>query len=354
MAVIGCGTMGHGIAQIAAMSGYRVILYGRSSESIKNAMNKITTSLRKFLNKGLITEEEVGRSLNNISHTISLDGQVSEASIIIEAVTEDPIVKKNIYISLEKNIHEDAIISTTTSTIPITMLQEGLNNPSRVVGTHFFNPPQVMKLVEIMAGRYTSVDTVNKCVSFVKSLNKVPLVLNMEIPGYVANRILLSMFLTALSIVDARDATPIEIDYLLKKRYGLPMGLFELADFVGLDIIHKSLNILYMFDKKFRPSTTIERMVNEGLLGVKSRRGFYEYPNNTRCEVHPSFNKDKERLITKIILAGLNAAYELMKIGVASMESIDIAVRLGLNFNKGISEYAKEISHNNIEELVIS
>ncbi|MEM3906711.1 MAG: 3-hydroxyacyl-CoA dehydrogenase family protein [Nitrososphaerota archaeon] len=354
VAIIGSGTMGHGIAQIAAMSGYNVILYGRSSESIENAIFKIKSSLQKLLKKGVISEKDVEKTLDRILPTTSLDEKISEASIIVEAVVEDLLIKQSIYLSIEKIVQDDAVISTTTSAIPITELQKRLDNPSRVIGAHFFNPPQVMKLVEIMAGRYTSIDTIDRCINFVKSLNKVPLILNMEIPGYVVNRILLEMFLTAISIVEAGEATPIEIDYILKKRYGIPMGLFELADFIGLDIVHSSLKILNMFDKKFRPSLTIEMMVSKGFLGIKSQRGFYEYPRNNRYEAHyvPSF--DKEQYIARIIFAGINAAKELINMGVTNMESIDMAVKLGLNFSKGISEYERMIYDVPIEQLVIS
>lgn len=354
VAIIGSGTMGHGIAQISAMSGYNVILYGRSPVSIENAIFRIKSSLQKLIKKGIISEKDVEIILDRILPTTSLDEKISEASIIVEAVVEDLLIKKNVYLSIEKIVQDDAIISTTTSSIPITELQKILGNPARVIGAHFFNPPQVMKLVEIMAGRYTSEDTVYRCINFVRSLNKVPLVLNMEIPGYVVNRILLEMFLTALSIVEAGEATPIEIDYILKERYGLPMGLFELADFIGLDIVHSSLKILHMFDKKFRTSLTIERMVSKGFLGIKSRRGFYEYPENNRYEAHYKPSSDKEQYIVKIILAGINAARELVKMGVTNMEFIDMAVKLGLNFNKGISDYERIINDTLIKEFVIS
>lgn len=354
VAIIGSGTMGHGIAQIAAMSGYNVILYGRSLESVENAIFRIKSSLQKLLKKGIISEKDVEKTLDRILPTTSLGKKISEASIIVEAVVEDLLIKKNVYLSIEKLLHDDAIISTTTSSIPITELQKILDNPSRVIGAHFFNPPQVMKLVEIMAGRYTSVDTVYRCINFVRSLNKVPLVLKMEIPGYVVNRILLKMFLTAISIVEANEATPIEIDYILKKRYGLPMGLFELADFIGLDVVHNSLKILHMFDKEFRPSLTIERMVSKGFLGIKSRRGFYEYLENNRHEAHCNSSSNKEQHIVRIIIAGINAAKELINMGVTNMESINMAVKLGLNFSKGISEYERMINDTLIEEFVIS
>jgi 3-hydroxyacyl-CoA dehydrogenase len=352
--VIGTGTMGHGIAQIAAMSGYRVILYGRRQASIENAMDKIRLSLQKFMKKGIIRYEEVEKTLDRIKTTTSLNEEMSSVSIVIEAVTEDLAIKKDLYTLVEKKISDDTIISTTTSTIPISELQEGLNNPSRVIGTHFFNPPQIMKLVEIMGGKYTSNETLIFCVDFVRTLGKVPLILRREIPGYVANRILLSMFLTALDIVESGEAAPIEIDSILKYRHGFPMGLFELADFVGLDVVLNSLKILCRFDGTFSFSETIEKMVNEGRVGMKARRGFYEYSENGKREVYLPANGEKENLIAKIMLAGIREAEELVNMGVVDKDSIDIAVKLGLNLSKGIFESTEESRIAGMKELILT
>jgi 3-hydroxyacyl-CoA dehydrogenase len=351
--VVGTGTMGHGIAQIAAMSGYRVILYGRRQASIENAMDKIRLSLQKFMKKGIIRYEEVEKTLDRIKTTTSLNEEMSSVSIVIEAVAEDLAVKKDLYTLVEKKISDDTIISTTTSTIPISELQEGLNNPSRVIGTHFFNPPQIMKLVEIMGGKYTSHESLIFCVDFVRTLGKVPLILRREIPGYVANRILLSMFLTALDIVESGEATPIEIDSILKYRHGFPMGLFELADFVGLDVVLNSLKILCRFDGTFSFSETIEKMVNEGRVGMKARRGFYEYSENGKREVYLPANGEKENLIAKIMLAGIREAEELVNMGVVDKDSIDIAVKLGLNLSKGIFESTEESRIAGMKELIL-
>jgi len=352
--VIGTGTMGHGIAQTVAMSGYKVILYGRRQASIENAMDKIRLSLQKFMRKGIIRYEQVEKTLDRITTTTSLNEEMSAASIVIEAVTEDVVIKKDLYTLVEKKISDDTIISTTTSTIPISELQEGLNNPSRVIGTHFFNPPQIMKLVEIMGGKYTSHETLTFCVDFVKTLGKVPLILRREIPGYVVNRILLSMFLTALDIVELGEATPIEIDSILKYRHGLPMGLFELADFVGLDVVLNSLKILCRFDKTFSFSETIEKMVNDGRVGLKARRGFYEYSEDGKREVYLHVNGEKENLIMKIMLAGISEAQELVNIGVADKDSIDMAVKLGLNFSKGIFESIEGSRLAGMKELILT
>lgn len=352
--VIGTGTMGHGIAQIAAMSGYGVILCGRRQASIENAMEKIRLSLQKFVKKGIIRYEEVEKTLDRIKTTTSLNEEISSASIVIEAVTEDVEIKKGLYTLVEKKISDDTIISSTTSTIPISELQEGLNNPSRVVGMHFFNPPQIMKLVEIMGGKYTSHEALIFCVDFVRTLGKVPLILRREIPGYVANRILLSMFLTALDIVESGEAAPIEIDSILKYRHGFPMGLFELADFVGLDVVLNSLKILRRYDGTFRFSETIEKMVNEGRVGMKTRRGFYEYSEDGKREVYLPVNDEKENLITKIMLAGIREAEELVDMGVADKDSIDMAVKLGLNISKGIFEPAEESRIAGMKELILT
>jgi len=350
--VIGTGTMGHGIAQIAAMSGYRVILCGRRKKSIEDAVNKIKLSLQKFAKKGAIKEEEMGRILDRITATTSLNEELSDTSIVIEAISEDIEVKKNLYAEIEKKISEDTIISSTTSSIPISVLQKGLEYPSRVIGTHFFNPPQIMKLVEIMMGNHTSYQVLNRCISFISSLGKVPLILRREIPGYVVNRILLRMFLTAIEMVESGEASPIEVDYLLKNRCGLPMGLFELADFVGLDVVNNSLKILCRFDNTFKSSTTIEKMVKEGRLGMKALRGFYEYSENGERDICRHINFEKYDAVGRIILAGVRAADELIDMGIVDRESIDLAVKLGLNFSKGIYEYA-ELARGDIIEGII-
>ncbi len=353
IAVIGTGTMGHGIAQIIAMSGYRVVLYGRREPSVEEAIKKIKKSLQKFVDKGVISKISLQKTMDRILTTTSLDNMVPDASIVIEAVTEDLLIKKEIYRSIENYVSQDTIITTTTSTIPISILQKELRYPSRLIGTHFFNPPQVMKLVEIMGGKYTTEEVKSDCAEFVRTLGKIPLLLQKETPGYIVNRVLLSMFLTALRLIEVGKATPSEIDLILKNKYGFPMGLFQLSDFIGLDIIHNCLKIISSFDKKFEPSITIEEMVSEGRIGIKAGRGFYEYPNHNENETY-HLSIEKEKCIEEIIISAIREAYDLVKLGVADEKSIDMAVKLGLNLTKGISDYSREIEPLRVKELVLA
>jgi len=338
--VVGAGTMGHGIAEVVALAGYQVYIYDISQEILNKAVEKIRWSLEKLQEKKKIhSVEEV---LQRITPTLDFDTAARESDIAIEAVPENLQVKKEIFARLDSLMHSEAILATNTSSLPISEIAQATKRPNRVVGIHFFNPPVLMQLVEVIRGSSTDEETIRKSVEFVKSLGKTPILVNKDVPGFIVNRILGSIQNVACHLVYRGEYTHIEIDSAVKYKAGLPMGLFELRDFTGIDVGYMVAKALAERDPAFRQECPlIEEYYRKGWLGVKSGRGFYEYKSPGERPNIPREAGEKVNIV-RILAAGVNMAAWLLRNGIASKEDIDIGVKLGLGYPKGILQYADE------------
>lgn len=270
--VIGAGTLGVGIAHVAAETGYSVILKSRTVESLDKARNKINKWLLKTR-----SEKEAFEILDNIDFTVDMT-PVRSANIIIEAVVEDIEVKKQLFRELGDICPKDTILSSNTSSLSITKLSSVVPNPERVVGMHFFNPVQKMQLVEVIRGDNTSEQTIESIKDLVTKLGKT-YVVTTDTPGFIVNRILMPLINEAIQILENGNATAKEIDTAIKLGLNHPMGPLELADLIGLDVclsimkqLHEGLN-----DDRYQPSYSLIEMVDDGLLGKKTGKGFYNY-----------------------------------------------------------------------------
>jgi 3-hydroxybutyryl-CoA dehydrogenase len=274
--VIGSGIMGQGIAQASAVAGFDVELYDIDQSSLEKAIISISANLSQLVSKGKIDEGKKGEILKRLHTVRSLDELRGE--LVIEAIVEKLNPKQELLAALEsKNRH--AILATNTSTFPVSQVAAKLKDPTRCVGLHFFNPAHVMKLVEVIAGPATSPSVVQSAVDFVKSLQKVPVLAN-DTPGFIVNRVARSFYLEALKLLEENAASKETIDELMRGT-GFKMGPFELMDLIGLDTNLAVTESLYeAFDKpeRFRPSNIQIEMVSEKRLGVKTRKGFYDYP----------------------------------------------------------------------------
>lgn len=266
--VIGAGTMGRGIAHLLASYDYNVVLIDKSEDLLEEALFRI-----KHYTDPLDWDRVEARI--NPSTDISKAG---DCDIIIEAVYEDPALKKEVFKTLSHFCKKEAIIATNTSSISINELSEAVVYPSRFAGMHFMNPPKVMKLVEIVKGEETSEETVSVIGWLARDLEKVPVVVN-DTPGFVANRLLFALIGEAMRLFEKGIATKEEIDSVMKYGVNHPMGPFELADYIGLDISLKVMEYLYgeLNDEKYKPPPILETLVNEGKLGRKTKEGFYKY-----------------------------------------------------------------------------
>lgn len=279
VAVLGAGLMGHGIAQIAAQIGkFDASFRTRRQATMEMGMSMIKDSLQKFLKKGLVKEEEVAEILGRIHPTLDLKEAVEDADLIIESIIEDLEEKKSLFSEVDKLAKPEAVIASNTSSVSITELASATNRPEKFCGMHFFNPPQLMKLVEIIRGVKTSDETVNTVVEVVKKMGKEPIIVKKDIPGFVVNRILVPALNEAMYLVWEGVAEPEDIDKAVKLGLNWPMGPLYLADYLGHDT---TLSIMEIFEKefgeKFRPCPILKQMVRAGLLGRKSGKGFYDW-----------------------------------------------------------------------------
>lgn len=349
--VLGSGVMGHGIAQVSATAGYNVVLRDIEQEFLDKAMEKIRWSLDKLVSKEKISKDEGDSIYSRIKPIVDLDEAVKDAELVIEVVPEIMDLKKKVYAELDKAAAAEVVFASNTSTLPITEIANTTSRPEKVVGIHFFNPPQLMKLVEVIPGEKTSKEITELTQQYVKSVKKEPVLCRRDVPGFIVNRLFIPMVHEACYVMDRQGVSMTEIDSAVKFNLGFPMGIFELADFTGMDVIHKATVEMHLRDKKvINPHPTIEKMFNEKKLGQKSGEGFYKYSDDKYERVPLSEELAEKCNPIQLVANILNNAAWLVTNKASDIEELEKAASLGLGLKKPMFTTAKEIGIKNIVE----
>jgi 3-hydroxybutyryl-CoA dehydrogenase len=277
--VIGAGTMGSGIAAVSALSGFKTYVHDVSQDAIVRAKQSALKGYDKLVEKGKITPDKKSESEDNIIYAPELD-TLCECDVIIEAAIEDISLKKELYSHLNEITKPDAILATNTSSFSITAISTALKtNMERVVGMHFFNPANIMKLVEVIKGEFTSDEVMKTVIELCRKLGKTPVVCK-DTPAFIVNRVARAFYGESLKILGEENLTPETIDTVMKDEGGFAMGPFELMDLIGIDVnlsVTKSVYEAFLYDQKYKPSPIQQKMVDAGLLGRKTKQGFYKY-----------------------------------------------------------------------------
>jgi enoyl-CoA hydratase/3-hydroxyacyl-CoA dehydrogenase len=339
VAVIGTGLMGHGIAQAFALRGYNVNLLGRREDSLKQAIQEIEWSLNKFVEKGKINKDELKTVLSRIKTTTSYVEAIKNVDLIVEAVTENMELKKQVFSKVDKIAPSHAIIATNTSTLSITELGRSTERPEKIVGMHWFIPPQLTQLIEVIKGNDTDSKTLNAIMGVSRRLGKTPILCKKDTRGFIVSRILVAVFNEAFCSYHRGEASKEEIDASAKYNGGFPMGWFELVDFVGVDTEYDVSKILHeAHGERFHPCLEVtEPLVMENRLGRKTGVGFYDWSKgrpNISSELAGKYDVERSWAVAT------NEAMWMVHDDVAEPESIDLGMKLGTGWASGPCEYA--------------
>ncbi|CAM3275051.1 3-hydroxyacyl-CoA dehydrogenase NAD-binding domain-containing protein [Aequorivita lipolytica] len=355
--IIGSGTMGAGIAQVAATAGCSVKLYDTKTEALEKAKADLEKIMDRLVEKGKIDSEEKKRIQNNIKYVSSLK-ELKDSDLTIEAIVENLEVKKNVFSTLEKFVSDDCIIASNTSSLSIASIASSLEKPERCIGIHFFNPAPLMKLVEVIPAIQTSEEILKISVETIKNWGKTVAVAK-DTPGFIVNRVARPFYGEALRIYEEGIASFEEIDSAMKEIGNFRMGPFELMDFIGNDvnyIVTETVFEAFYYDPRYKPSFTQKRFSEAGYLGRKSGKGYYDYSEEgkmsiravplSEAEVQSRTNSGEkisdEIIFERILVMLINEAADALFWNIASAEDIDNAMTKGVNYPKGLLAWANE------------
>lgn len=349
--VLGSGIMGHGIAQVCATAGYNVTLRDIDSSLLDKALERVKWSLSKLVEKQKITQIEADRIFHRITPEVDLELSLRDTDLLIEAVPEDLGLKKKVYTDVDKFAEEKTVYASNTSTLPITEMAALTGRPERFIGLHFFNPPQLMRLVEVIPGRDTNQHTIDTALDFVMRVGKEPVLCRKDVAGFIVNRIFIPLVHEAAYCLERDGASMTQIDSAVKYKMGFPMGIFELADYTGLDVIFKATSEMHTRDNRIvNPHPKIKELVDAQNLGQKTGKGFYEYSGSTyeRVNLTPE-EAAKYNPISLMAVSANNAAW-LISNNVCTKEDVDKALRLGMGLKTDLFNTVEMFGIGNVVE----
>ncbi|MDX1476616.1 MAG: 3-hydroxyacyl-CoA dehydrogenase NAD-binding domain-containing protein [Saprospiraceae bacterium] len=351
--IVGAGTMGAGIAQVAATAGHEVLLTDASSEALIEARDNLIRILNRQVEKQRMTDPEAKAILGRISFVDGMTG-MREAGLIIEAIVERLDVKQTVFRALEALVAPDCVLATNTSSLSVTSIAGACAHPQRVLGIHFFNPAPLMRLVEIVPAAQSDPDTVSNARQLIDDWGKTT-VLAKDTPGFIVNRVARPYYSEALRILEEGLADVPTIDWALTGIGGFKMGPFTLMDYIGNDVnyaVTESVWKACYYEPRYKPAFTQKRLVEAGYLGRKSGRGYYHYGDQA---VNPEARRDDalgQQIVERVVVMLINEAADALYWGVASKEDIDLAMTRGVNYPKGLFAWADELGVQHVVDTL--
>ena len=341
--IIGSGSMGSGIAQVAATAGHEVLLYDNNPDALKRAQAKLEKILARLVEKGKMKPEESDEIFGRVTFVDSMYAY-KDAGLVIEAIVENLDVKKGVFEQVEDIVPHDCILATNTSSLSIASIASACKDPSRMIGIHFFNPAPLMKLVEVIPAVQTSPETRKRSNELIQSWGKTTVTAK-DTPGFIVNRVARPFYGEALRILEEGLADAATIDWAMAEIGGFRMGPFTLMDYIGHDVnytVTETVFQAFYYDPRYKPSFTQKRLMEAGYLGRKTGRGFYDYREGAQ---NPAPAKDKklgEQIVWRILVMLINEAADALYLNIASREDIELAMTKGVNYPKGLLQWADE------------
>ena len=352
--IIGSGTMGISIAHFTSLKNHKTVVYDSSKKALTKSQEGLDKLLDKLHTKDKYSNEDINKIKSNLKFTNKIE-DLKNSELLIEAIIENLEIKKEVFSEIEKIVSKECIIASNTSSLSITALASSLNLNNRFIGLHFFNPANLMPLVEVIPAIQTSEKTIKNSQDLLREMGKV-VVTAKDTPGFIVNRVARPFYGEAIRIYEEGIANYSTIDWALKEFGGFKMGPFELMDFIGNDINYTVTETVFKefyFDPRYKPSFTQKKLKEAGYYGRKSGIGFYNYQNEEPKEI----NKNRElakKIVLRILSMLINEAADALYLNIASKEDIDLAMTKGVNYPKGLLYWADEIGIETVHTTLVS